>query len=66
MSTLSRRQRHAHVNTCIDDREDVMERRKKRREFAQMRDAECAGMTEEEKQEWMKKMRDQSRCPHVL
>lgn len=39
-----------------------MGRRKKRREFAQMRDAECAGMTEEEKQEWMKKMREQSPC----
>lgn len=54
------------MSTCSDDWEEMMERRKKRREFAQMRDAECAGMTEEEKQEWMNKMREQSDCSHLV
>lgn len=35
-------------------------RKKKRREFAQMRDKECEGMTEEQKQEWMQQQKDAS------
>ena len=39
----------------------VMSRKKKRREFAQLRDKECEGMTMKEKEEWMRKMREQSK-----
>jgi len=34
--------------------------KKKRKEFAQLRDKECEGMTMEEREEWMRKMREQS------
>ena len=34
-------------------------RKRKRREFAERRDRECAGMTEEQKKEWMQQQKDE-------
>ena len=36
-------------------------RKKKRREFAEKRDRECEGMTEEEKKEWIAKQRNEGK-----
>ncbi|KAK8833602.1 hypothetical protein WA577_001534, partial [Blastocystis sp. JDR] len=33
--------------------------KRKRREFAERRDRECSGMTEEQKKEWMQQQRDE-------
>lgn len=38
----------------------LIDRKKRRREFAERRDKECEGMTEEQKQEWIQKQKDES------
>lgn len=38
----------------------MMHSKRKRKEFAQLRDKECEGMTMEEREEWMRKMKVQS------
>ena len=62
LSTSNKKQKREHVRACkIECWVRWWGRKRKRREFALLRDKECEGMTAEERQAWMDSKKEESK-----